>query len=99
MVANDKARAIGFPLRPTPPEEPLTRIRPHKSWAAVDAREVWAHRELFLLLMWRDLKVRYKQTLLGAAWRDLDWHNNIHSVMCVEGSPVKLYTAEALDAP
>ncbi|HWT00785.1 MAG TPA: ABC transporter permease [Pyrinomonadaceae bacterium] len=68
MVANDKARAIGFPLRPTPPEEPLTRIRPHKSWAAVDAREVWAHRELFLLLMWRDLKVRYKQTLLGAAW-------------------------------
>lgn len=68
MIADDKARAIGFPLRHVLPAEPLTRIRPHKSWAAIDLWEVWAHRELFLLLIWRDLKLRYKQTLLGASW-------------------------------
>lgn len=50
------------------PEEPLTRIRPHKSWAAIDLKEIWAHRELFLLLTWCELKLRYKQTLLGASW-------------------------------
>lgn len=55
--------------------------------------------------LWRvypvlDSDIRFNPgALLGAAWRDLDWQNNIHSVMCVEGSPVKLYTAEALDAP
>ena len=37
-------------------------------WATVDPREVWAHGELFLLFVWRDLKLRYKQTLLGALW-------------------------------
>ena len=48
--------------------QPLFKIRPGKTWAAVDPREVWAHGELFLLLVWRDLKLRYKQTLLGALW-------------------------------
>lgn len=52
----------------TLPDEPLYKIRPHQSWAAIDLREVWAHRELLLLLIWRDLKLRYKQTLLGALW-------------------------------
>ncbi len=51
---------------PTP--QPLFKIRPGKTWAAVDPREVWAHGELFLLFVWRDLKLRYKQTLLGALW-------------------------------
>lgn len=50
------------------PDEPLVRIRPGKSWAVVDFRELWAHRELFYFLVWRDLKVRYKQTVLGVAW-------------------------------
>jgi lipopolysaccharide transport system permease protein len=55
-------------LRPLP-DEPLIKIRPHKSWAILfDLKEVWAHRELFYFLVWRDLKVRYKQTLLGASW-------------------------------
>jgi lipopolysaccharide transport system permease protein len=31
-------------------------------------REIWAHRELLYFLVWRDLKVRYKQTVLGVAW-------------------------------
>ena len=34
----------------------------------VDSRELWAYRELLVFLVWRDLKVRYKQTLIGVAW-------------------------------
>jgi lipopolysaccharide transport system permease protein len=37
-------------------------------WAALDLRDLWAHRELFYFLAWRDVKVRYKQTALGASW-------------------------------
>ena len=37
-------------------------------WIGPDLRELWAHRELFLFLAWRDIKVRYKQTALGASW-------------------------------
>ncbi|CAN5713441.1 ABC transporter permease [soil metagenome] len=55
-------------LSPSLPDEPLVRIRPGKSWAVVDFRELWAYRELFYFLVWRDLKVRYKQTVLGVAW-------------------------------
>lgn len=50
------------------PEEPLIKIRPSRPWSFIDYRDVWAHRELFVFLVWRDLKVRYKQTILGAMW-------------------------------
>jgi lipopolysaccharide transport system permease protein len=50
------------------PERPVIKIRPAGTWAGIDLGEVWAHRELFYLLVWRDLKVRYKQTFLGATW-------------------------------
>lgn len=49
------------------PEEPLVKIRPHRPFT-LNLREVWAHRELLRFLVWRDLKVRYKQTLLGVSW-------------------------------
>jgi lipopolysaccharide transport system permease protein len=50
------------------PEEPLVRIRPSKGWVALNLRDLWVYRELLYFLTWRDVKVRYKQTLLGAAW-------------------------------
>ena len=50
------------------PPEPVTKIRPSKFWEKIDFAEVWAHREVLYFLMWRDLKVRYKQTIMGAAW-------------------------------
>lgn len=50
------------------PETPLIRIRVSKRWSPIELREVWAHRELLYFLVWRDLKVRYKQTILGASW-------------------------------
>jgi len=49
-------------------EQPLVRIEPNRSWVTLNLRDVWAYRELLYFLTWRDVKVRYKQTLLGAAW-------------------------------
>jgi len=50
------------------PEEPHIKIGPSRPWSFIDFRDVWAHRELFAFLVWRDLKVRYKQTILGVMW-------------------------------
>lgn len=50
------------------PAEPLVVIEPRGSWNALDLQELWAYRELLYFLTWRDVKVRYKQTLLGVAW-------------------------------
>ena len=47
---------------------PLTVIEPHAGWQPVPWAELWRFRELIYSLAWRDVKVRYKQTLLGAAW-------------------------------
>jgi lipopolysaccharide transport system permease protein len=47
---------------------PVTVIRPSRGWAGLDLREMWRYRELTFFLIWRDVKVRYKQTLLGAGW-------------------------------
>jgi lipopolysaccharide transport system permease protein len=43
-------------------------LEPPRGWPALGPRELWQYRELLYFLVWRDLKVRYKQTLLGAAW-------------------------------
>ena len=51
-----------------PPGLEVVRIKPVKSCLALDARETWSHRELLYFLVWRDVKVRYKQTALGVLW-------------------------------
>jgi lipopolysaccharide transport system permease protein len=43
-------------------------IRSKPRWLLLDFSEIWRYRELFLVFAWRDIKVRYKQTMLGAAW-------------------------------
>jgi lipopolysaccharide transport system permease protein len=48
--------------------EPIVRIRPSTGWVALHIRDVWEYRELLYFLTWRDIKVRYKQTALGASW-------------------------------
>ncbi len=50
------------------PRAPLLTIEGGRRWAAIDLRELWAHRDLLYFLAWRDVKLRYKQTVLGAAW-------------------------------
>src|SRR3954467_8940329 len=52
----------------TDSELETTRILPAQGWQVINVGELWRYRELFLFLMWRDIKVRYKQTALGAAW-------------------------------
>jgi lipopolysaccharide transport system permease protein len=46
----------------------VIRIEPSKGWVALQLEELWAYRELLYFLIWRDVKVRYKQTAIGAAW-------------------------------
>jgi lipopolysaccharide transport system permease protein len=43
-------------------------IKPSRGWVSLKLGDVWAYRELLYFLVWRDIKVRYKQTALGAAW-------------------------------
>jgi lipopolysaccharide transport system permease protein len=54
------------PAAPVP--SPIYRIVPPRGWFDLNLREVWAARELLYFFVWRDLKVRYKQTAIGAAW-------------------------------
>ena len=53
---------------PSLPEEPLVVIEPSSPWVAINLRDLWTYRELIYFLTWRDLKVRYKQTILGVGW-------------------------------
>ena len=53
---------------PAQPVSPTVVIRPTKGWAALRLNEIWEYRELLFFLAWRDVKIRYKQTALGAAW-------------------------------
>src|SRR6201997_2531004 len=51
-----------------PLDLPVTVLEPRSGWQLVNWRELWRYRELLYFLVWRDVKVRYKQTVLGAAW-------------------------------
>ncbi|MBN1286722.1 MAG: ABC transporter permease [Anaerolineae bacterium] len=50
------------------PTSPLTLIRPTRGWVNLGLYDLWQYRELLYFLTWRDIKVRYKQTVIGAAW-------------------------------
>ena len=47
---------------------PVIRIEPSRGWISFRLNELWEYRELLYFLAWRDIKIRYKQTVLGAAW-------------------------------
>src|SRR5258706_110400 len=49
-------------------ELPTLRIAPSKGWVPLKLKDLWEYRELLYFLVWRDIKVRYKQTALGASW-------------------------------
>jgi lipopolysaccharide transport system permease protein len=68
---------LGFPARETPVvapphfppiQGPVVVIEASGFWPGLRLRELWAHRSLFLFLVWRDLKVKYAQTVFGAGW-------------------------------
>ena len=49
-------------------DAPVIVVKPSKGWISLKLGELWSYRELLYFLTWRDMKVRYKQTVLGAAW-------------------------------
>jgi lipopolysaccharide transport system permease protein len=65
-LAPVRGAASDSPEAPAPSES--VRIEPSRGWISIDLRELWEYRELLYFLTWRDIKVRYKQTVLGAAW-------------------------------
>jgi lipopolysaccharide transport system permease protein len=60
--------ATGQPQGAQAPEVPVVRITPPTRWWALPLAELWEYRELLYFYVWRELKVRYKQTVVGAAW-------------------------------
>ena len=52
----------------TAAELPIIRIAPERGWWELQLDELWQYRELLYFFVWRDLKIRYKQTAIGAAW-------------------------------
>ena len=50
------------------PKAPFLRITPPSRWWAIPFGELWSYRELLYFFVWRDIKIRYKQTAIGAAW-------------------------------
>ena len=59
---------VQTPERESDRGRPTLLIRPSRGWAALDLADLWQYRELIYFLTWRDIKVRYKQTVLGGAW-------------------------------
>lgn len=55
-------------LQTSPNEPGLTVYEAKRGWVVLNLRELWKYRELMFFLSWRDIKVRYKQAVLGAAW-------------------------------
>jgi lipopolysaccharide transport system permease protein len=68
LIERQPAKAALVPLKVDDGSVPHLRIEPSQGWVSLKLRELWEYRELLYFLIWRDVKVRYKQTVLGAAW-------------------------------
>lgn len=68
MIPTDEKNML-IMRRPSHELAPMTRIQPSRGWVVeLQLNELWAYRELLYFLTWREVKVRYKQTVLGASW-------------------------------
>lgn len=67
-------------------------IRPSRGWSTLNLKELWGFRELIYFLTWRDIKVRYKQTLLGAGWAIIQPIVNMVVLTIIFGNLAKLST-------
>ena len=72
MAANEYVIDCGIPASlehvGSPAGKPTSEITPPGRWFDWDFQELWGSRELLFFFVWRDLKVRYKQTVIGVAW-------------------------------
>ncbi len=87
------------------PQEEVIYLRPSRGWSRLNLRDLWRYRELVYFLTWRDIKVRYKQTVLGAAWAVIQPLVNMvvlsiifgnFANMPTDGIPRPLFTYSAL---
>ena len=62
------SNAVSLSALPSQAEVPVIHIRPSRGWSVRRLPELWQYRELLYFLIWRDMKVRYKQTVIGVAW-------------------------------
>ena len=60
--------SVAAPLRSAAPGPFAVRIEPPRGWFSLRLREIWNYRELLYFFVWRDVKVRYKQTAIGILW-------------------------------
>jgi lipopolysaccharide transport system permease protein len=67
-IPGDIAGVAGSGVPGAAIDQQVVRIEPSRGWVSLGLREVWEYRELLYFLTWRDIKVRYKQTIFGASW-------------------------------
>ena len=67
MALQEQSRVLKTTVKSST-ELPVIMIKPSHGWVSLKLDELWEYRELLYFLTWRDIKVRYKQTILGAAW-------------------------------
>jgi lipopolysaccharide transport system permease protein len=77
----------------------ITRIRIRTGWETLDLRELWSRRELLWFLAWRDIRVRYKQTVLGAGWAVLQPFLQMVVFSVVFGGFLKVPTDDQIPYP
>jgi lipopolysaccharide transport system permease protein len=80
-------------------------LKPHSGWQPIDLQELWSRRELLRFLIWRDIKIRYKQTIFGGAWAVLQpllpmiiftlFFNRLAGIQ-TDGAPYPLFTYSGL---
>jgi len=68
VVSAGSRESLIAPQIPTSSPAPHIVIQPSQGWIGLNLAELWQYRELLFFLTWRDIKVRYQQTVLGAAW-------------------------------
>ncbi len=67
-ITDESPSLVTAPTSQQADDVPVIHIKPAKGWVTLGLRELWAYRELLYFFVWRDIKVRYKQTILGASW-------------------------------
>lgn len=80
------------PPLPPPAREEIIFLRPSRGWTALNLGDLWRYRELVYFLTWRDVIVRYKQTVLGAAWAVLQPLINMVVLTIIFGNFAKMPT-------
>ena len=68
LTNNSLSGKVTKPVNQAPAIKASTRIQPSRGWTSLRLGEVWEYRGLISIFVWRDLKVRYRQTVIGALW-------------------------------